>query len=98
MILKIDPTISHGLHSGYFLFHFHYFDASNPNPGFMLTYSYYTIQGVMKIVKDLGIKILEQDFGESGRMKISLPVRHKEKLMSRLNLMQAVGKKIKWHN
>ena len=237
MILKIDPSISHELHSGYFLFHFHYFDASNPNPGFMLTYSYYTIQGaaegfykekgskflafaypvisesdirekietlkkeyfdarhhcfawmlgveknhfrafddgepahsagdpilgqirskgltnvlvvvvryfggvklgvggligayktaaesalgnaaivemevteiidldfdylilsdVMKIVKDLGIKILEQDFGESGRMKISLPVRHKEKLMSRLNLMQAVGKKIKWHN
>ena len=53
---------------------------------------------VLKIVKDLALKILGQDFGESGRMKISLPVRHKEKLMSRLNLMQAVGKKIKWHS
>jgi uncharacterized YigZ family protein len=63
---------------------------------FDLSFDYGILSDVMKVIKELGLKILEQDFGENGRTKIAVPVRQKEKLVSRLELMQAMGKKITW--
>jgi uncharacterized YigZ family protein len=61
-----------------------------------LQFDYLILSDIMKLVKDLGLKILEQDFSENGNMKISVPVRQKEKLMEKLNLLRALGKKIMW--
>ena len=61
-----------------------------------LSFDYLILSDVMKVIKELSLKILEQDFGENGLTKISVPVRQKEKLMSKLELMKAMGKKITW--
>ena len=40
-----------------------------------------------------GLKILEQDFSEDGGLKISVPIRQKEKFMDKLTFLRALGKK-----
>jgi hypothetical protein len=54
------------------------------------------LSDIMKLVKDFGLKILEQDFSEDGNMRISVPIRQKEKFMDKLTLLRALGKKIMW--
>ena len=61
-----------------------------------LQFDYLILSDIMKLVKDSGLKILEQDFSEDGNMKISVPIRQKEKFMDKLTLLQALGKKITW--
>jgi len=61
-----------------------------------LQFDYLILSDVMRLVKDFGLKILEQDFSEDGNMKISVPVRQKEKFMDKLTLLRALGKKIMW--
>jgi len=61
-----------------------------------LQFDYLILSDIMKLVKDFGLKILEQDFSENGNMKISVPLRQKEKFMDKLALLQALGKKIMW--
>ena len=61
-----------------------------------LQFDYLILSDVMKLVKDFGLKILEQDFSEDGNMKINVPIRQKEKFIDKLTLLQALGKKIVW--
>jgi uncharacterized YigZ family protein len=61
-----------------------------------LQFDYLILSDIMKLVKDSGLKILEQDFSEDGGLKISVPIRQKEKFMDKLTLLRALGKKIIW--
>ena len=61
-----------------------------------LQFDYLILSDIMKLVKDFGLKILEQDFSVDGNMKISVPIRQKEKFMDKLTLLRALGKKIMW--
>jgi uncharacterized YigZ family protein len=61
-----------------------------------LQFDYLILSDIMKLVKGSGMKILEQDFSEDGNMKISVPIRQKQKFMDDLTLLRALGKKITW--
>ena len=61
-----------------------------------LQFDYLILSDIMKLVKDFGLKILEQDFSENGNIKISVPHRQKEKFVDKLALLQALEKKIMW--
>jgi uncharacterized YigZ family protein len=62
----------------------------------ILQFDYLLLSDVMKVVKDFGLKILEQDFSENGNIKVSVPIRQKEKFVEKLTLLGALGKKIMW--
>jgi len=61
-----------------------------------LQFDYLILSDIMKLVKDFGLKILEQDFSENGNIKVSVPIRQKEKFIDKLTLLRALGKKIMW--
>ena len=61
-----------------------------------LQFDYLILSDIMKLVKDFGLKILEQDFSENGNIKVSVPTRQKEKFIDKLTLLRALGKKIMW--
>ena len=61
-----------------------------------LQFDYLILSDIMKLVKDFGLKILEQDFSENGNIKVSVPTRQKEKFIDKLALLRALGKKIMW--
>ena len=61
-----------------------------------LQFDYLILSDIMKLVKDFGLKILEQDFSENGNIKVSIPIRQKEKFIDKLTLLRALGKKIMW--
>ena len=61
-----------------------------------LQFDYLILSDIMKLVKDFGLKILEQDFSENGNIKVSVPIRQKEKFIDKLTLLRALGKKINW--
>jgi uncharacterized YigZ family protein len=61
-----------------------------------LQFDYVMLSDIMRIIKDFGLKILEQDFSSDGNMKIGVPMRQKEKLIDKLTLFKALGKKITW--
>ncbi|HZI24479.1 MAG TPA: YigZ family protein, partial [Chryseolinea sp.] len=58
-----------------------------------LQFEYTMLADMMKIIKDFGLKILEQDFSERGTMKISIPLRRKEKLLDKFTLLNALGRR-----
>ena len=51
---------------------------------------------VMRIVKDLSLKISAQHFDVSCSIKIIVPLQQKDNLLSRLKLLQAIGKMLQW--
>lgn len=59
-------------------------------------FDYLILSDIMKIIKSLGVKIMEQDFTHGGNMKIGVPISKKEKLTEKFTLLQALGKKITW--
>jgi uncharacterized YigZ family protein len=61
-----------------------------------LQFDYLILSDIMKLVKDFGLKILEQDFSDNGNIKVSIPARQKEKFIDKLTLLRALGKKIMW--
>lgn len=61
-----------------------------------LHFDYLITSDVMRCIKDFELKILEQNFGETCRMLISVPLQQKEKLVSKFGLMQAMGKAVEW--
>ena len=61
-----------------------------------LQFDYLILSDIMKLVKNFGLKILEQDFSENGNIKVSVPTRQKEKFIDKLALLRALGKKIMW--
>lgn len=62
----------------------------------LVRFDYALLADIMKIVKEAGLKILEQDFSDEGNMKLGVPLRKKEKTLNRLTLMKTLGKKIAW--
>ncbi|HZB13978.1 MAG TPA: DUF1949 domain-containing protein, partial [Chryseolinea sp.] len=61
-----------------------------------LQFEYTMLADIMKIIKDFGLKILEQDFSDKGTMTIGIPLREKEKLLDKLRLLKALGRSITW--
>lgn len=62
-----------------------------------LNFEYETTSEMMRLLKEIDLKILSQDFTDKTQLKISVPVQEKEKLQSRLELMKALGKSIDWY-
>ena len=61
-----------------------------------LQLDYDMLSDLMKVIKNLKCTIVEQHFGEEGNLKITVPLRQKEKLLGKLTLWNGLGKKIKW--
>jgi uncharacterized YigZ family protein len=61
-----------------------------------LSFEYILISEVMRLVKDFHITILEENFSDDCRLKISIPLLQKEKLFKKTTLMNAVGKTINY--
>jgi uncharacterized YigZ family protein len=62
----------------------------------VIHFHYSSTSDVMKVVKDLGLKVIGQQFGDECHLRISLPLRHKVKVQERLDLMKAMGKYVEW--
>ena len=61
-----------------------------------LTFDYLITSEVMLLIKELNVKIKEQQFTENCSLKIVYPVKQKEKLLEKLTLMKALGRTINW--
>jgi uncharacterized YigZ family protein len=61
-----------------------------------LSFEYETTSDIMRVLKDLDIKVIAQNFGQRTNMQISVPLQEKEKLQSRFELMKTMGKSIDW--
>ena len=61
-----------------------------------LRFDYLITSDVMRCIKDFELKILEQNFGETCHMLISVPLQQKEQLLSKFGLMQVIGKAVEW--
>jgi uncharacterized YigZ family protein len=61
-----------------------------------LTFDYLMTSEVMLLVKELNVKIREQEFTEDCTIKIVCPLKQKEKLLEKLTLMKALGRTINW--
>lgn len=62
----------------------------------MLAFEYPLTSEVMRLIKELEVKIIEQHFDDTCEMEISIPLAYKEKLITRLSLMVATGNAIVW--
>lgn len=59
-----------------------------------LTYDYVYTPEVMKLVKDFDVLILKQDFQESCLLRAEIKLGLKEKLIERIDLLNATGSSI----
>ena len=62
----------------------------------MLSFDYLLTSDVMRIIKELDLKILNQDFSDACGMVLSVPLKQNEKLLTRLQLIKAMHKSIDW--
>jgi uncharacterized YigZ family protein len=62
----------------------------------ILNFDYSLTSEVMRIIKELDVKILTQAFADACEMKLSVPLKQNEKLLTRLQLMKAMNKSIDW--
>ena len=63
-----------------------------------LSFEYESTSDIMRLLKELEIIIIGQDFSDRTNMQISVPLQEKEKLQLRLELMKALGKSIDWQS
>jgi uncharacterized YigZ family protein len=61
-----------------------------------LDFDYLTTSDVMRLIKELDIKIVEQYFGERSHMQVATPLQKKEQLILKLELIRAKGSSIQW--
>jgi len=61
-----------------------------------LTFDYLITSEVMLLIKELNVKIREQEFTENVSIKIVYTVKLKEKLLEKLTRMKALGRAISW--
>lgn len=61
-----------------------------------LVFDYLLTSDVMRFIKDLDLKIVDQKFEEASTLKILLPLKQKEKLVEKLSLLKAMGRNIVW--
>lgn len=60
------------------------------------SFDYEITSDIMKLTKDFDLKIIEQTFGEAGRIRGYISRRQKEKLQMKFDFMRAMGKNIVW--
>ena|SRR5687768_11689780 len=63
---------------------------------FILNFDYLLTSDIMRLIKDLNAQIKYQNFDEVCDVEVSIPLAHKEKLLTKLALMQAMGKTVSW--
>lgn len=56
-----------------------------------LQYDYSATPEVMKMVKEFDLTIINQDFLQDCKLAVDVPLRHKEKFMMKVGLMNALG-------
>jgi len=61
-----------------------------------LVFDYLLTSDVMRLIKELDLKIVQQLFEEASTLKISLPRKQKEKFVEKISLMKAMGRNIVW--
>ncbi len=61
-----------------------------------VSFEYEITSDVMRIMKESEAKILAQNFADRTVLQISVPLKEKNKLQARLDLMKAMGKFIDW--
>jgi uncharacterized YigZ family protein len=59
-----------------------------------LSFDYLITSDVMRLIKEFDLKIIEQEFQEMNRMKVSIPLKKRENVLEKLTLMKAMGKMI----
>jgi uncharacterized YigZ family protein len=72
------------------------FIEKNVTEEVILSFDYLLTADVMRMIKELDLKIIEQKFDEGCSIQLNIPSQQKENLLSRLSLMKAMGKAIKW--
>ena len=61
-----------------------------------ISFDYEITSDIMRMVKDFDLKIIEQSFGDAGRIKGYIALRQKEKLLIKIDFMRAMGKNMVW--
>jgi uncharacterized YigZ family protein len=62
----------------------------------IISFDYQNTSEIMRLLKDLDIKIMQQDFHESSTIKTLLPLKQREKFMEKIVLMKAIGRSVAW--
>jgi uncharacterized YigZ family protein len=60
------------------------------------SFEYDITSDVMRVLKELNVKIIAQNFTDRTKLQAAVPLEQKQKLESRFELMQAMGKSIEW--
>jgi uncharacterized YigZ family protein len=61
-----------------------------------LSFDYETTPDIMRVLKDLSVKIIDQNFSDRTNMTLKVTLHQKLKLQSRLELIRSGGKFIDW--
>lgn len=61
---------------------------------FLIQYPYDETPEVMKLIKDLDVKILSQQYLEECLLTVQLNLKRKDELLTKMNLLRALGRKI----
>lgn len=61
-----------------------------------ILFLYDVTSDVMRIIKELSLKISNQHFDSSCSVKVTVPLRQKEKLLANLKVLVSMGKKLQW--
>ena len=64
--------------------------------GLQLSFEYEITSDVMRMLKESDAEILSQHFADRTTLQLSVPLKEKDRLQSRLELMKAMGKSIEW--
>jgi uncharacterized YigZ family protein len=62
----------------------------------MISFAYQNTSEIMRLLKDVEMKIIHQTFSEGSTMKGFLPLKHREKFMEKIELMKALGNSVTW--
>jgi uncharacterized YigZ family protein len=62
----------------------------------VISFGYQDTSEVMRLVKDLDIKIKQQNFDQVSTLESLLPLKQKEKFVEKISLMKAMGRSVSW--
>jgi uncharacterized YigZ family protein len=62
---------------------------------FEILFEYEATSDVMRLIKELDVAIIKQDFKEACKMTIEVRLRHEDKFVDRIKLMAAIGVKVR---
>ncbi|MBL7849911.1 MAG: YigZ family protein [Cyclobacteriaceae bacterium] len=61
-----------------------------------LSFSFDATPVIMKLIKDFELRLLSQEFGDDTRMVLGVPLKSKELIGARLELLRATGSRLSW--